>query len=400
MQIHRTYQLSGYTTGKGYDRIDNILRECAVLHNACKEERVEAWNQGVSIGYKQQQAQLTEIREQDFVWSQVSVQVARGVLRRVDHTFQSFFRRCKAGETPGFPRWKSRHRYSTISLAEAGKENLKWDGRNYWLKVKGLPNIKLSTNRPLPNSSQLRGITITHRGRNLRINLTYLEDATPLPQSVNAVGLDMGIADRIHTSDGEVIPRRTPDPTIRDKHRRVSSCKKGSKTRRKRVKTLANAHRRERVRNRNHCHQITTGLVNQYGLIAVENLNIEGMTASASGTVENPGKNVAQKRGLNRSIQEQSWGILLNQLSYKAEWAGRTVVEVDPKYTSQKCSECGERGLRQGKTFTCIHCEIQVDADLNGARNILKRGLERVNAGGNEPATEPYPAGVTTRNAT
>ena len=84
---------------------------------------------------------------------------------------------------------------------------------------------------------------------------------------------------------------------------------------------------------------LTTDLVRRFGLIAVEDLAIRNMTRSAAGTIENPGTGVAQKRGLNRSITEQTWGLIRSQLAYKAEWAGRELVVVDPKFTSQRCSE-------------------------------------------------------------
>ena len=111
--------------------------------------------------------------------------------------------------------------------------------------------------------------------------------------------------------------------------------------------------------------------------MAVEALRIRNMTASAKGTVEAPGKNVRAKAGLNRSILEQRWGIMLSQLRYKAEWAGAKVVEVDPSYTSQTCSNCGVvcRANRRGKLYSCSTCGVRLDADVNAAVNILRRGL-------------------------
>ena len=104
---------------------------------------------------------------------------------------------------------------------------------------------------------------------------------------------------------------------------RLSRCRKGSRSWRERRAVLSNAQDRERIRNRNECHRITTDLVRRFDLIAVENLQIQNMTASAKGSVEEPGTNVRQKSGLNKSISEQTWGMIRNQLAYKAEWAGR-----------------------------------------------------------------------------
>ena len=122
---------------------------------------------------------------------------------------------------------------------------------------------------------------------------------------------------------------------------------------------------------------MTTELVRRFGLIAIEDLNIRNMSASAKGTPECPGRNVAQKSGLNRSILEQSWGMIRQQLTYKAEWAGRELVVVDPAHTSQTCSGCGnvDRDARSGKRYSCALCGLEMDADVNASSNILHRAL-------------------------
>ena len=397
VEAYRTYQLRGYTTRSGYERVDDVLAECATLYNACKEERVKAYEYDIKIGYKHQQPQLADIRKHDAFWQDVSVHIARGVLRRVDNAFIAFFKRCKRGEEPGYPRWKSRSRYNTISLAEAHHSMLKHDGKHYWLKVKGLPNVKLKSNRPLPKSEQLKSLTITHKGRNLSVNLTFKQELEPLPFEPNAVGLDMGVTDRVFTSDNEAIPRRKENNSIKRKQQRKDACKKGSNTRRKKIRILANAERKERIRNRNDCHRITTDFIKRYGFIGMEALSIQDMTASASGTVEQPGTNVAQKRGLNREILAQTWGLMLTQINYKAESAGRVFVLVDPKYTSQICYQCGNKGKRKAKLFTCKHCDIHMDADYNAALNILARALEEYTTAGGNRELYALPAGLKTR---
>ena len=119
-----------------------------------------------------------------------------------------------------------------------------------------------------------------------------------------------------------------PSPTLLQQ--RIARCRKGSNRRRKLVQQLARLRRREAVRNRNECHRITTDIIRRFGRIAVEKLTIPKMTRSAAGTVEEPGTNVAAKSGLNREILAQTWGLIIQQLRYKAEWAGRELVEVAP----------------------------------------------------------------------
>ena len=205
-------------------------------------------------------------------------------------------------------------------------------------------------------------------------------EVEPLLESPESVGLDMGITDRVVLSTGEYIPRRKENKSLRKKQQRVSSCKKGSNTRRKRVRILANAYRKEQVSNRNEMHRCTTHIVNRFQWIAVEDLAIRNMTRSGK-----------HKHGLNREILLQGWGTFRSQLHYKAEWAGRWIVEVDPKYTSQVCSVCGIKGIRTGKQFYCPECFTLMDADWNGARNVY------IKAGGNKDALASPAGGIKPR---
>ena len=209
-----------------------------------------------------------------------------------------------------------------------------------------------------------------------------------LPSSSAVVGIDMGVSDRMALSTGEALRRRRkPNDDLNRAQQRLSRCRKGSRRWKQRRATLANHQYRERVRNRNECHRVTTELVRRFGLIVLEDLTIKNMTASAKGTVEVPGTNVAQKAGLNRSIREQTWGIIRSQIAYKAAWAGREMVLVDPKFTSQRCSGCGVVSAehRQGKRYECAECGMIEDADVNAALNILHKAL----TGGTFPVAVP-----------
>ncbi len=175
-------------------------------------------------------------------------------------------------------------------------------------KSKDCRVIELRSKRNLPEPENLKSLTITLRGRTLTVNLGYAVDREPLPSSNKIVGIDMGVTDRMTLSDSAFVSRRGVDRTITENAlRRRDRCKRGSREYRKRNRVIANAHRRQAIRNRNECHRITTGLIRDYGLVAVEKLQIPNMTRSAKGTVAKPCKKVAQKSGLNRSIAEQTW---------------------------------------------------------------------------------------------
>ena len=131
------------------------------------------------------------------------------------------------------------------------------------------------------------------------------------------------------------------------------------------------------MRNRNSCHRVTTGLIQRFGVIAIEDLRIGNMTRSARGTAETPGRNVRQKAGLNRSILEQSWGTIDRQLTGKAEWTGRQIVKVNPRLTSQRCSSCGavRKKATAAERWKCGACGTEHDRDVNAAINIERAGI-------------------------
>ena len=372
IKIHKTYQHRAYTSRVGYETLAEVMRESARLYNAALEEWRWAYRAGVSISLYSQYRELTAIRAGDAFWGSMSIQVGRGVLSRADRARQAFYRRVKAGETPGYPRFKSSRRWHTIELANVTPSMVKPRGSYCAIRIKGLPEIRLRKGLNLPEDVP-KALTITLRGRRLFVNLTYEVELATLPESEAAVGVDMGVSDRLALSNGEHVGRRRkPNAKLRRAQRRLSTCKKGSHRWRKRRAVLANQQHRERIRNRNECHRITTDLVRRFGLIAVEDLAIKNMTRSAAGTLENPGTGVAQKRGLNRSISEQTWGMIRQQLTYKAGWAGREMVVVDPRFTSQRCSGCGTVSAehRQRKRYNCAECEMTEDADVNAARGM------------------------------
>ena len=372
---HRTFQLRGYLTKAGYAQLDRILAECATLYNAALQEWRDAYRlAGVSVNVFHQNKEFTAVRAQDAFWGNVHTLVGRGVLRRLENARQAFYRRVKNGEKPGFPRYKSRRRWHCIQIAGAYSGMVK----DNHLSIKGLPRIKFKVKRELPPSENLQSISIVRRGRRVDVNLTYKVDLEPLPsQSGKAVGIDMGVTDRMALSTGETYDRRVVDrEDIAKKQRRLARCQKGSREWRKRVRILANAHSKARVRNRNDCHQTTTDIVRRFDTIAVEDLQIRNMTGSAKGTLEEPGRNVKAKSGLNREVLAQTWGLVRQQLAYKAEWAGRRFVEVAPHNTSITCSGCGhlDRASRAGKLFCCLACGLKMDADVNAAINVRELG--------------------------
>ena len=148
---------------------------------------------------------------------------------------------------------------------------------------------------------------------------------------------------------------------------------------------------RARIRRHHAIHRLTRKIVKDHGKwLAVEDLDIQSMTASAAGTLDRPGCQVKQKTGLNRSILDQNWGTFIMQLDYKAASAGGQLVRVDPKHTTQQCSSCGGLPFKaltlNDRWFQCSHCGYRDDRDVNASKNVLLKGLALFDAGGAFPA--------------
>ena len=362
--IYKTYQFRVYT--KDHEKFNRVLEMNRILYNAALEHKREAYRRGKQVSYFDQNTEFVGVRKDDSEWAGQSTWIGRMTLKRLDNAYGKFFRSNKNDGKVGLPRFKSENRWHTIELLPQY-----YTVKNNRIKVKGLPTLRFRQ-RDLPPSKDCKKISITRRGKKLYATLVYAVETTFLPENIEAVGIDMGISDRMVLSNGSKIERREQSPDIKKKHKRLSACKKGSNEWRKRKEILSNVCHKERVKNRNALHRITSQIVKNYGFIAVEGLNIKGMSS---------GK---KKRGLNREIRSQSWGIIKDQLIYKAENAGRKLVLVNPQYTSQTCSNCGviEASNRNKKEYNCFDCGYSGDADINAAKNILNKAL----AGGKEPA--------------
>ena len=390
---HTTFKLKGHLRKSGHLQLEHILTMCRTLYNAAIQERRDAWKmQRISISRFDQMKQLTLVRADFPEWAALDVNVGRGVLCRADRAFQAFFRRVKAGGKPGFPRFQGRNRYTSIELAEVrpGMVRTNPEGTKAIVRIKGMPGIQLRLKRKLPPATCLKALRINRGPSRVDVDLVCERPKETGDRSSPAVGIDMGINQRLTISDATIINRREIDRSKEESLRgRVSNSKKGSNRRRKRVNALAKECQRNRVRNRNECHRITSRLIRENGAIAVEHLKIRNMTASAKGTPEEPGTNVAAKSGLNRSINEQTWGLIIHQLEYKAEWAGIRLVKVDPRNTSRTCSNCGKLADEppvEYRIFHCRFCGLIIDRDLNAALNIRNRAFGPEEQGGNSPA--------------
>lgn len=382
----RSYKFLLRPTGRQAAALTACLEDHRQLYNAAPEHRRTAYRKaGVMIRYGDQSAELKHIRADDpdgqGRWSFSSQQAT---LRRLGKAFAAFFARVKAGRTPGLPRFKGRGRFDTVTWPKDG-DGCRWDSRPEhptatFVRLQGVGHVRVHRHRPV--KGRVKTISVKREGRRWYVILACDDvPAKPLPATGAVAGIDLGVASLVTTSDGEHVAGPRHLTAIADRlaaaQRDLARKKRGSARRRKAAARVAALHAKVRRRRCDHAHKTANALVAAYDVIVHEDLRINGMTRSARGTIGNPGRNVAAKSGLNRSILDAGWGVFLRVLAHKAESAGRELIAVEPRNTSRTCSRCGhcaaENRLTQA-TFRCTACGHAAHADVNAAVNILRAG--------------------------
>ena len=237
----------------------------------------------------------------------------------------------------------------------------------------------------------VKNVTISRKGGHWYVSIhAEREIAAPAARAHRQrVGIDMGIACHTALSDGRMAkgPNALKQAAARlaRAQRQLARQQKGSNRRRRQVAKIAKIHGRVARVRKDHLHKLTCYLSKNHGLIAIEDLRVSAMTASARGTKQAPGVNVRQKAGLNRSILDQGWGEMRRQLQYKQDWSGGTLVSVPPRNTSRMCSACRHTHAANRPSqavFRCQACGVGLNADINAAKNILAAGLAVTGRGG------------------
>jgi len=385
--VRRSYKFLLRPTSKQAAALTACLEDHRQLYNAALEHRRTAYRKaGVTIRYGDQSAELKHIRADDpdgqGRWSFSSQQAT---LRRLDKAFAAFFARVKAGRTPGFPRFKGRGWFDTVTWPKDG-DGCRWDSQPEhptatFVRLQGIGHVRVHQHRPV--KGRVKTISVKREGRRWYVILACDDvPAKPLPAAGAVAGIDLGVASFVTTSDGAHVANPRHLTATADRlaaaQRDLARKKRGSARRRKAAARVAALHAKVRRQRCDHAHKTANALVAAYDVIVHEDLRITHMTRSARGTIDNPGRNVAAKSGLNRSILDAGWGVFLRVLAHKAESAGRELIAVEPRNTSRTCSRCGhcaaENRLTQA-AFQCTACGHSAHADVNAAVNILRAGL-------------------------
>ncbi len=399
-----------YPTRKQAVALQQTLDLCRELYNSALEERKEAWCMtakvpvkmvgnvavinyakpiGVSISYEDQSAQLPEIKEIRPEYKEVYAQVLQDVLKRVDKAFKAYFKRCKEGKTPGYPRFQGYDRYDSFTYSQIerlkGKPVISVENKKVVLPKIG--HIKVKQHRPLEGKAKT--CTIKREGNYwYAVFICDVEAQKKLPYTDLPIGIDMGLKYFMTDSHGDVVenPRffRKSRGKLKKLQQRLSKKKKKSNRRKKAVKSVAKAHKKVRNQRKDFHHKEARILVETFETIIFEDLSMHNMVRRPKAKQDENGKylhnSAAAKGGLNKSILDAGWGTFIELVKHKAECAGVTVSEVNPNKTSQICSACHKEGEHKDlsvRTHVCIHCGVVLDRDHNAALNIRDRGLGR-----------------------
>jgi len=340
-------------------KLEDTLETCRLVYNSLVNDRAFQYETAkVSVGRYEQQKMFPQWSKDFPEVKAVYSQVLQNVAVRVDLAFRAFFRRVKAGETPGFPRLKGKGQYDSITYPQSG---FKIGDSTISVSMFGKPvQIKAKLHRAIIGT--VKTCTVRRYGNKWFVCFSVEQEDSPLPPCTDAVGLDAGLNFFLALSNGGFVdnPRffRRDEKALAKAGRRQAKTKKRSHERKKANKVLARIH--ERIRNRRHdfVHQTARRIVNRYGVIAVEKLNVKGMV---------------QNHHLAKSISDASWSMFRTVLTQKAESAAREVIAVNPAYTSQDCHSCGYRAKKKlsERWHHCPMCGASLDRDTNAAINIL-----------------------------
>ena len=408
-----TLQYRATTSKAGYRQLEQAMLQMGHLRNALIRHRDSA--RGAhrhAFSLNLQNAHLTDLHRHDPTFNKYARRLLESVAREVNKSYRTYFKHPNVGR----PNTASPYQNRTLEISEPANQHLKVKP-NGWatIRIKGLPTIRLRTDERMPTDAQPRAIRITLKPRGMVVSLVYQQEPKDLGEPAKqSVGIDPGVKHNITgvSDDGTVLQlpgfdsrphrkvkrrllrkmQRQRDAAIKDKRARFTTqrTRDGKNKRRFRwteqpsktyLKTLAELRRVEQKHQDSitgYQHRLSHQLIQDHQVVCIEDTQTSNLTRSAKGTAQEPGTNVSQKTGLNRSILAQSWYGLRTKLEYKAEWYGRQFVPVPAHHTSQRCSACGHvaAGNRPSQSvFQCENCGHEANADINAAENIRRLGL-------------------------
>lgn len=357
----KTFRYRLYPSKAQKKRLESTLETCRRFYNNCLSERKIAYDsEQRNVGKFEQLRHVKELKEQNPFARTVHSHILQVVVSTLDKAFQSFFRRIKVGQKPGYPRFRGRDRYDSFGLKELGN-GFKIDGRR--LKISGIGRVPVMWHREIQGN--IKTLRVVRNAGHWFACFSCEVPPTLLPIMGNDIGIDVGISSLLTTNDGEHIENpkwyRSAQAKIRTCQRRVCRRKKGSARRRKAVVLLQRVHEAATNKRKDFLNKVACRLITDNDVIVIEDLQI---------------KNMVHNKHLSKSILDAGWGYLRQRLETKAAEAGRKVIAVNPSYTSKTCSSCGHIFENLTLKDRWVHCDcgLSLDRDHNAAINIFRRG--------------------------
>ena len=376
-----------YPTHRQAEALGILLRSHQQIYNAALEERISAWKRArQSISYAHQCASLTEIRRDLPEWAEANCSSQQMTLRRLDKAFSAFFRRVKSGGTPGFPRFKSLSRFPGFSFKSHGDGWRFTPGKNWKhgsLRLSGVGHV--TCRGKARQGGKICASDLLHRNGQWFLSLTLEPEKIERARTAHgAIALDWGTEHGVRET-GQAMTLDNPrwyqnsKDEITALQQAVSRKKRGSERRKQAVHRLARARAKQARKRLDFLHKTTSQLAQNHALVAMEELRINNMTRSAQGTVEQPGRNVAQKAGLNREILDTAPALLMQLLRYKVSdtggmWAEAPTRKLKPSQTCPECGHVRKKSLSE-RTHRCASCGHTEPRDTASARVVLNWAL-------------------------
>jgi putative transposase len=333
------------------------------------------WNRGVALSKDKYPGNsvlsaLLPAWKRQLPWLADSDSIAlQQSLRNLDRAWKNFFKFPESFNRPTFKKRGHRDSFRIVGAAAA-----KTEANRVWLPKFGWLHFHESR----PWVGVVKSVTFSRKAGKWYVSiLAEREAAEPVRRQGDWLGIDVGIAQYATLSTGQHMPSifalRKAQKRLTKLSRKLARATKASRRRRRTKLRLAACHAQIANKRADHAHKVSSEIVTKHGRIRMEDLRLVNMMKSAKGTVEKPGKNVAQKRGLSRHLADQGLRQLRTFIEYKLAWSGGTFEAVDAKYTSQKCHACkhvapGNRVSQAG--FACVACGHTDNADVNAAKNI------------------------------
>ncbi|WP_445475531.1 RNA-guided endonuclease InsQ/TnpB family protein [Methanococcoides methylutens] len=351
--MRKSYKFRLYPTKEQEIVLVKTLDVCRYIYNEFLADRRNAYercNQGLTTF-----DQINQVKYLDFD-TPVQSQIKQDVLRRLGKSFDAFFRRCKSGEKPGYPRFKGKDRYNSFTYPQSG-----FQIEDNKLKLSKIGKIKIVQHREIEGKVK----TCAIKRETNQWYAVFSVDLGESPEKVEpiaSIGIDVGLNSCVTLSNGEQFDSpeyyRKSEKSLAVHQKRLSKKNKGSKNRNKQRLKVARVHRKIRNQRLDFNHKLSRVLVNRFDRIVFEDLSI---------------RNMVKNHHLAKSIYDVAWGQLIQLTESKAEEAGKYVELVNPRNTSQKCSSCGNivKKSLAVRVHKCPECGLELDRDINAAINIL-----------------------------